>query len=264
MNLRKENDRKGLVGTVFIHIIIILLLLIWTMGDAKQMLDESDGSVQISFGDPLSGGTDAISESSSDANSQEQETPQDITEPTHSETQPDPTPTDATPTVTNDASETTVNATKKNTTTPQPTEQPKVNQQLVDALKKIGQGKKTGETDQNAGPGGNNKPGGDPNADNSGPGGQGKGGIGYNHTLKGFGVRGDAIQNDQQDFGSIQLKVYVNSSGRVEKVEYYGGTSASEHLIELSKRSVMSFKFIPNGTEKDLNVGIFTFNYAAQ
>ena len=61
MDLSHDHDRKGLVATILIHSIIFLLMLIWIMGEAKDM-EEPAGGVEVSFGDPAAGGATDISQ----------------------------------------------------------------------------------------------------------------------------------------------------------------------------------------------------------
>ena len=61
MDLSHDHDRKGLVATILIHSIIFLLMLIWIMGEAKDM-EEPAGGVEVSFGDPAAGGPSDVSQ----------------------------------------------------------------------------------------------------------------------------------------------------------------------------------------------------------
>jgi outer membrane biosynthesis protein TonB len=195
MNLAKEHDRKGLVATILIHLIVLLLLMMVIPEIKESMMDDA-GMVQVSFGELDGGGpenTNSVSE------------PQSNPEPTQQQSNPtpNPTPTPDNPVVTNDDAEAEVkNDAPKQTQKTQEEkevekEAPKVNDRLKDRLDALKNRQKTGDDNSSSGPG-KDGPKGDPNSDKSGPGGNdptgndntggGRYGSNINHSLFGFGI----------------------------------------------------------------------------
>lgn len=257
MNLQRENDRKGLVGTVFIHLILFLLLMIWTMGQANEMLEEQ-GGLEVSFGDPLEGGTDAISETS-DASSSE-------SQPESSN--PSETPVDSKddPVVTNNTAEAPEVKSKTTNEVEQPkeSERGKVDSRITDFLKNKDKNKNSGENNTSAGPNNTNKPGGDPNAQKPGPGGTNKGtsGSGVSWSLDGFVVSGiPTIVNEQQDFGTITAKICLDENGKIKYFNFEGGTSSSPHLRGITKDAIYKFAFKALGNQTSYNCGTISITF---
>lgn len=257
MQLTKENDRKGLVATIFIHVILFLLMLIWNIGRADEMLEAQQG-VEVSFGDPESGMTDNTSEVAESSESE----PQPSSSADEVEAPPTPDPS----VVTNDQ----VDAPEIKTAPSKPTpkveenmEPAKVNDALKSRLEKLKNQKSN--SDQNKSAGDKNKPGpgGDPNADKPGPGGTSTGnmGGGVGYSLQGFNAKGTPLENERQIFGKVIMKVELDQKGNVTSIRYDGGTTADPYLIELATKSIKQFQFVANGSEKGVNIGTFTFTY---
>lgn len=261
MDLHRENDRKGLVGTIFIHIIIFLLLLIMIVGDKNQMVEAKEG-VEVSFGELDAGGSDAISEvaESSDA----------AAEPESSPTETEATPTPDPPVVTNDqteAPEVKSSSTKKTTKSEETVTKPSIDSDLQKRLDALKNKKSNSENSSNAGDGPNKGPGGDPNADKSGPGGVSSGNLGggVGYSLEGFGATGTPLPNNSQNFGKLVMAVELNKNGQIVSIRpTAGSTTTDPFLIDLAERSIRQFIFSANGSEKAVNLGTFTFNYKAR
>lgn len=274
MDLSREHDRKGLVATILIHTILFLLLLIWTIGQAEDMLDTS-GGVQVSFGDPEAGGADQISEVSE---------AQTAPSPSSSESQPQQDiPTEDDPMVTNDQSEAPEVVSQPKQTNTKPTEevekpkeeeQPKVDSRLADRLKKLKGSKKTGDQDQSSGPGIKNGPKGNENSDqpglggnSSGPGGNWTSGDGFSiNGLGGFNVNSHpVITNESQEDGTVTLEICIDKYGKLTSTRLVGGTAASSsYLRDKSTRAVKQFVFSPNAGTKSGDCGRITFTYKLQ
>ena len=261
MDLQRENDRKGLVGTVFIHIILFLLLLIWTVGQANEMLEEQ-GAVEVSFGDPISGGEDATSEVAETS----------PTEPSESNPSPSQnTPQTNDPVVTNDqedAPEVNTSSNPKTTTeTEKKEEQAKVDPRIQKMLDKIKAEKEKKNSDQNsnAGEGKDDKPGGQETATQPGPGGanQGDNGSGMSWSLKGFAVADwPDIKNNSQDVGKVVVDICLDASGSINRISIGPGTTtSSKYLRDLSIQSVKQFKFKAKGGQTANNCGTITIIY---
>jgi outer membrane biosynthesis protein TonB len=262
MNLSKEHDRKGLVATIFIHTIIFLLMLVWVMAEADDMVDQA-GGVEVSFGEPDAGGPEDISQSA-----------EDMAESTPEPSPPVNTP-DADQMVTQDVedapevkatNQTTTDNTTKEPVQEKPKEQPKptIDKGLQDRLKKIGKGKKNSETTTSTGGGKKTGPLGDRDADQAGKGGKSTGTMGnFSFSLTGFTVsHAPTIKNESQDDGTVIIQVCLDHSGNIKSVNKVGGTSTSIYLKNLSINAVKKFKFQAIGDRSETNCGTISFNYA--
>ncbi|MCB0735030.1 MAG: hypothetical protein KDC76_10625 [Bacteroidetes bacterium] len=264
MNWSKEHDRKGLVGTVFIHLIIFLLMFIWLIGEAHNMQEEESG-IEVSFGDPLSGGPDDLSQVA-DAQESPADNQENTTAPQVSETTP--TPSNNTPVVTNQQSDAPEVNTQSKPTVTQPKEEDRgrVDSHVTDYLKNRN---KTKNSDQNteAGPGQKPGPGGNSTTNQPGPGGQNNGdnGSGVSWSLEGFVVSGvPNIQNRSQDFGTVVVKICLDQNGAIKYLNVEGGNTSSTYLKELTMESVRKFGFKALGSQTSYNCGTISITYQAK
>ena len=261
MDLSKEHDRKGLVATVLIHTIILLLMLIWVIGQAEDMIDDPAGGVEVSFGEPDNGGSSNRVET----------TPTETTPTPKSNPSPAVTPED--PVVTNDQSDApevetspTPQQTNPSTTTndepAQESSEPSISE-AQKALERFKNRKKTGDQNQSTGDG-KTGPKGQPTANTSGKGGKSSGTMGnFKYNLSGFGISSaPSIKNNSQDHGSVTIEVCLDKRGKIKSLRKTGGTSTSLYLKDLSINAVKQFEFFPIGSQAETNCGTITFNYA--
>jgi len=260
MDFSRENDRKGLVGTIFIHIILFLLLLIWTVGQAHDML-EDQGGVEVSFGDPISGGDDATSEVAETSPTQ----PEAESNPASSN---QPSPSDNDPVITNEQEDqpevnTSPSTSSPSTETETKPEQAKV-QEMLDKTQ-AEKDKKNSDQNKNTGNNKNDKPGGSTTTDKPGPGGtnQGANDAGMSWTLEGFSVADwPDIKNTSQDAGKVVVDICLDASGKITRIEIGQGTTTSSlYLRNLSKQSVSNFTFKAKGSQTTNNCGTITLVY---
>ena len=262
MNLSKEHDRKGLVATIFIHTIIFLLMLVWVMAEADDMVDQA-GGVEVSFGEPDAGGPEDVSQSA-------EETVQSNPEPSPPVNTPD-----ADEVVTQDVEDAPeVETTNQNTTpttttepvkkTPKEDPKPTIDPKLKDRLSQIGKGKKNSDKTTSSGSGTKSGPLGDRDADQAGKGGKSSGTMGnFSFSLTGFTVSSaPSIKNESQDDGTVIIQVCLDHSGNIKSVNKVGGTSTSIYLKNLSINAVKKFKFQAIGDHSETNCGTISFNYA--
>ncbi len=259
MDLTHDHDRKGMVATVLIHSIIFLLMLIWVMGEAKDM-EEPEGGVEVSFGDPNAGGPESISQVSTPQTSQPPPS-----NPSESKSETD------NPMVTNDdvdqpEVENTAKSTPKSQTTEpvkEPVKQePTISKEMQDALNRFKKNNSNKTTSTGDGP--KKGPKGKPTETKKGPGGQSTGlGNGVSYNLTGFGItqNGDII-NERKDDGSVTVEFCLDKSGnflpgsvRVKK------STGSQYLRELTLKSMNLFTFQPMGEQENSNCGTITINY---
>jgi hypothetical protein len=274
MNLAKEHDRKGLVATILIHLIVLLLLMMVIPEIKESMMDDA-GMVQVSFGELDGGGpenTNSVSE------------PQSNPEPTQQQSNPtpNPTPTPDNPVVTNDDAEAEVkNDAPKQTQKTQEEkevekEAPKVNDRLKDRLDALKNRQKTGDDNSSSGPG-KDGPKGDPNSDKSGPGGNdptgndntggGRYGSNINHSLFGFGIESaPKFQNPTNKRGYVTVELCVDGEGNVIPGSVKRSLKSKVTDTELVNFTIsqvrrMKFKKLGN-VASDRNCGSVTIKYS--
>jgi len=263
MDLSKEHDRKGLVATVLIHTIILLLMLIWVIGQAEDMIDDPAGGVEVSFGEPDNGGS---------ANRVET-TPTETTPTPKSNPSPAVTPED--PVVTNDQSDApevetspTPQQTNPSTTTndepAKESSEPSISE-AQKALERFKNRKKTGGQNQSTGDG-KDGPKGQPDARKPGKGGNSKGSHGgHDYDLDGFGVaKWPSVRNQSQEDGNVKVYLCINNRGEVIRNRVIGGTTTSTYLKNLSKDAVKKMTFSLTNTDKEMHCGTITFKYRLQ
>lgn len=256
MNLRKDNDRKGLAGTILVHAILILLMLVWGF-TGPDVRDEDEGGVLVSFGDPDAGGPETENAVAEQTEQMEESAPE---EPT-----PDPVED---PVITNDDATAPEMVEKKKpqpVTEPPEEKKPEVDRKMQEAIQKL----KNRNSDKNSSSGDGTKEGpkGDPNAPNSGPGGTGGGlkGSGFGVTLNGFNVSGNpVIENSSQDFGKVVLDFCVDKSGKIVEESIStgrGSTTNSQHLINLTKRGLRQLNISPKSGDVNGGCGSIEVSY---
>lgn len=256
MNLREDNDRKGLAGTILVHAIVILLMLLWGF-KGPDVQDEDEGGVLVSFGEIDAGGpeeTNAVAE-------QTEQTEESVPE------EPTIDPVDD-PVITNDDATAPEMVEKKQTkpvTEPPEEKKPEVDKKLQDAINKLKQ--RNSDKNSSSGDGTKEGPKGDPNAQTSGPGGVGGGlkGSGFGVTLNGFNVSGNpVIENSSQDFGKVVLDFCVDNKGRIIEESIStgrGSTSNSTHLINLTKRGLRQLNIAPKPGVENGGCGSIVVEY---
>ena len=261
MDLKKEHDRKGMVATILIHSIIFLLMLIWVMGEAKDM-EETAGGVEVSFGDPDAGGPSTTNQVT---NSEPVPTPPSNPSETDAPTD-NPVVTNETvdaPEMENSTKQTTTTKTTDPVTDPTESTQPSVSE-AQKAMERWKSKKANSETTTSSGDGTKTGPKGKPSETKTGPGGGSSGTMGnFNYNLSGFGIsEAPHIVNSSQDDGSVTVEVCLDQYGKIKSLRKTGGTSSSQYLKNLSIDAVRKFKFFPIGDQAATNCGTITFNYA--
>ncbi|MFT4522382.1 MAG: hypothetical protein ACI8ZN_001332 [Bacteroidia bacterium] len=263
MNLEKENDRKGLVATIFIHIIIVLLLLILLMPIKAKDKIEPPKVVMIDMGSSGErGGSSANDPQESESTSAPaQNNPID---------NPNPTQTNEPPVITSPQNNAPplptppTNDSKVDDKTPKPTLDPRI----AEMMRKAEVARKKREADEAAkkaaGAGGGDN-------DDNGPGkglgddnGKDKSGN-FSSNISGFGIGSvPSFSNEKQVFGSIVVHVCLDKNGRIkpESVAFYSGTTANTYLKDLTIENVKKMTFKSLGDiRSDHNCGTVTVNY---
>jgi hypothetical protein len=259
--LAHENDRKGLLGTILFHVLLILILLITGFGSVAP-LESDNGGVMVSFGEPDAGGGDVRPAASQ---------PEIASQPQSSD------PNESVITSDDDAPEVvkqekTPNKTKTKTTeTTKPNEEVEKQASIDPRLKAILDKLKRDSENGGNGIGEGEKPGdkGRPDGQEGGdPDGTGKGnlGNGISYTLRGFDVSGSPnIKNNTQKTGTVVVEVCVNRQGKIVSTKLgRGSTTTDSYLIELSEKAVKELNIKPVGSVTDTNCGTVTIKYERQ
>lgn len=256
--LSKENDRKGLLGTVLFHVLLFLVMLITGFGTADP-IDTDNGGVTVSFGEPDEGGDD-----NRPAASQAESTPPPASSSEESvETTEDEAPEVTTSPVPKPKTETKPNNETKPTEPTQETK-PSIDPRLKAQLEKMKKAKEAG-----GGEGDGPKPGTEGRSDGSedgDPDGTGKGtlGNGISYNLKGFKVSNmPEIKNEKQSFGTVVVKLCVNKSGKIVSTSFgRESTTSDSYLYQISERAVRQLTIKPAGSNiTDTNCGTITITF---
>lgn len=255
--LSRDNDRKGLLGTILFHVMLFLILLITGFGNVEP-IDTDNGGVTVSFGEPDEGGDD-----SRPAASESESTPPPASSSEESlETTEEEAPEVVTSPVPKPKTET-----KPNTET-KPTEEetkPSIDPRMKAAIEKMRKAREAG-----GGQGDGPKPGteGQPDgSENGDPDGTGKGtlGNGISYNLKGFQVANmPEIKNEKQSFGTVVVKLCVNKSGKIVSTSFgRESTTTDSYLYEISERAVRQLTIKPVGAGiTDTNCGTITITFS--
>lgn len=254
--LSRENDRKGLLGTILFHVMLFLVLLI-TGFSSVDPIDTDNGGVTVSFGEPDEGGDD-----NRPAASEAESTPP----PASSSEESVETTEDDAPEVTTSPTPKPKTETKPNTET-KPSEKetkPSIDPRLKAQLEKMRKAKEAG-----GGEGDGPKPGteGQPDGTEDGePDGVGKGtlGNGISYNLKGFKVTNmPKIENEKQSFGTVVVKLCVDRNGKIVSTTFgRESTTSDTYLYQISERAVRQLTIKPAGSGiTDTNCGTISITF---
>lgn len=252
MNLRNENDRRGLLGTILVHSLLILLFIISAFAP-KPVEDEEDGGVEVSIGEPDYGG------------------PDEMPAPTEEQSEPESSPEeDENPVLSQDEEAPEVKQAKKKAKpkVTKPTETPKteenkpqertVNQRATFKKKTGSQGQGDGTKTGNQGqPDGSET--GKPDGTGTGTSGGGK------FSLTGRSAVSQAKPNpDRSANGQVVVQIWVDSRGYVTKAQagYRGTTITDSYFKRISEEAALRWKFSPRSDGEGEQIGTITFAYS--
>lgn len=251
MDLRNENDRKGLIGTIMVHSLLILLFLISAFAPSP-VDDEEDGGVEVSIGEPDYGGPDEMP-----ATAEEQTQPESSPE---QEENPVLSQDEEAPEVKQSVKKTTPKVTTPSETPK--TEENKPQERAVNQRATFK--KKTGSAGQGDGTKTGNQ--GRPDGSESGkPDGTGTGISGNGKwSLSGRSAKSTAIPNpDRSIEGTVVVKIWVDKDGNVTKAEagLRGTTITDSYFKRISEQAAMKWKFSPRNDGDEVQTGSITFKY---
>lgn len=252
MDLRNENDRRGLIGTILVHSLLILLFIISAFAPSP-VDDEEDGGVEVSIGEPDYGGPDEMP-ATAEAQTQPESSPEQEENPVLSQDEEAP-----------EVKQSVKKTTPKVTT---PTETPKteenkpqertVNQRATFKKKTGSQGQGDGTQSGNQG-----RPDGSESGKPDGTG-SGKSGSG-NWSLSGRSAMSQAKPNpDRSIDATVVVKIWVDKDGTVTKAEagLRGTTTTDSYFKRISEQAALKWKFSPRKDGDDVQIGSITFVYS--
>lgn len=261
-----KDRRKGLIGSLVFHGILLLLFLFVGL---KYLEPKPEEGIVINFGNSETGmGNEADGAQTT------------VSEPTPKETSSEPveTPNEVqTPVQTQDVVEAPPIETKKSNKPkteekpqePEP-EKPKPSSELEKMLQSVKSSKAGGEGEKE-GPGDQGDPSGDPNSQNRSGGGGGAGGGG-NYLLGGR----QALNKPKPEYpcpdeGRVVVKIYVDQNGKVTNAiageRIPGGaatTTASGCLFDKAKAAALRTTWQPDAEAPNPQIGYIIYNFQKQ
>jgi hypothetical protein len=240
---QQQNDRRtGAVGTIVLHVIMVLLFLFFGLQQPDPLPEEigielafedagglSGGDPDPNPGNPQESATPVTAPSEPEQVATEDDSPVEVPKPVKPQPKPTPKPE-----------------------TPKP---PKPNPNAL-----FTPSTNPGSTPSDGPPGGNNAPG-----DKPGGGGIGSfSGKGFNGRLEGRGfMKGPNISEKPTEGGKVALDIFVDRSGKVTRVTFNldRSTTTSQVLFNLAKKAALqcTFSAKPDGPAEQKGEMTFVF-----
>lgn len=246
--IRDKNSRSGLIGTILVHLLLLLMFLSFGMS-YQDPAPENPGAMMINFGTSEEGSGDIESEES--ASSQ----PENVT------------PTENTNTSSAEEQVLTQNNTEapviksSETQAEEAVQEQSASQSLLDALNAANNANSNSE-DGNQGdsgnPGNQGDPKGDPNAHGTSPSGSS---IGYSLGNGRGKVSFKKPENPTQKDGTVVVDIWVNRSGEVTKAKAgaRGSTTTNPILEKKAEEAAYAAKFKSDNNAPFEQKGTMTF-----
>jgi len=272
--VNKKSNRAGVMGTLFVHG-ILLLILIWIKLMAPVPPPEEEG-ILINFGSSDQGMGDVQPINPTNNTSETESNANELTEPEVSK----PDPVKPQPNLTQSVEDAPKIVKEKPTPkpvenpkpTPKPIEQPKKPEEPKPDPRALYPGKKNNPSTGTPGgegitgkPGDQGSPDGDPNSKNYT--GTGKGDSGISFDLAGRSLtRKPTISDDSQEFGKVVIEVIVDKDGNVLTVNgpARGSTSQALVLVNKAKQAAREAKFSRSASGVEEQRGTITFVFKAK
>jgi len=274
INLSRLEDKKALIGTITVYLLLFLLLFLMSMFNActEVSADEiNSGGVAVSIGNPDDGGPDnsaAEEEVSSPPQPQEYTPENQLTSDVN----------EAPPVVKQEPKTETKPQQKTKPTDKTPQTKPTVKPP------KINIGKNKGNDTEGKGKGGSSQSGGykgKPDGIGSSPDGEGKGtmgqgtgdgpslGPGVSGGIGGFSAKITIPEGGVQENGVVRLRGCVNEFGQVTDVKHapkrgQAGTTSNRDLISRATYSVKKSSFKNISGSSGINCGFITYTFKLQ
>jgi TonB family protein len=243
--IQDKNSRKGVIGTVLFHLLLLLLFVQFGMG-YQDPPEENQGAMLIDFGNAGGGSSsasssDSESESSSDNNSSESaEASSSSQENANTQT---------------DVETVEMNASQNNNSETQESVSENLNEAL-EALNNANNNSNNSNSNSNSNNSSNSNGDGNTNGDNTGP----SNGIGF--SLGGRGkVSFKKPENPTQEDGTVVVDIWVNRDGKVIKAKpgARGSTTTNPILQKKAEEAAYKAKFKKDPNAPFEQKGTMTF-----
>jgi outer membrane biosynthesis protein TonB len=251
MHLKKDSDRKGLVGTILVHSLLILLLIISSFSPDNE-LELEEGGVEVSLGEPDYGGPDNSPAETAENTPQPESSPETYEDPVLSQDEEAPE----------------VQASPKPNPNSRPSESKPV-EESKPAERKPDQRSMFPGNRNSRGQGKGEKPGNEGRPDGSmdgKPDGSGTGTTGNgNYSLAGRAPVSTAKPNPSKSVkGNVVVYITVDSRGKVIKAQAgaRGTTIADKYFWRISEQAALEWKFDSRKNGSDDQFGTITFEYS--
>lgn len=246
--IQDKNSRKGVIGTVLFHMLLLLLFVQFGMG-YQDPPEENQGAMLIDFGNAGGGSSSASSDSQESESSSNESSAAESSE-TSSSSQENVNTQTETETVDLNASQ------NNNTTEPQETVSENLNEALNALNNANNNSNNSNNNNGNSNNNNNSNGNGNTSGDNTGP----SSGIGF--SLGGRGkVSFKKPENPTQEDGTVVVDIWVNRDGKVIKAKpgARGSTTTNPILQKKAEEAAYKAKFKKDPNAPFEQKGTMTF-----
>ena len=247
--LQDKNSRSGLIGTILVHLLLLLMFLSFGM-TYQDPPEPNEGSMMINFGTSDDGSGEVEAEEVSSLPS-ENVTPSENTSASSAEEA----------VITQESTEAPVVNSSEEQIEETVQEEQSASQSLLDALNRANDAKPNAE-DGNEGDSGSSGNQGDPDGDPNSHGQSNVPGKGIGYKLGGRGsVSFKKPENPTQKDGTVVVEIWVNKSGAVTKAKAgaRGSTTTNPILQKQAEEAAFKAKFKPDSNAPFEQKGTMTF-----
>jgi len=256
--IQDSNKRKGLIGTVVFHALLLLLFMFFGLQQPDPPLEEEGAMIELGWTD--SGSGDVESEVIAPEQEIQDVAPTETVEEAAEEVVEEEVATQEESPV---STPETVEQEVVQETTPEPEPDPQPSQELQDAMSNVFNRPTGGGSEGEDGDG----PGNIGRRDVFPAGRGGMGGSGNNWELAGRGYEGGATVTDKpREEGKVVLNIYVNREGKVTRTtpNLMESNTTSQHLFSLAKKAAMKARFSQSAGAAVEQKGKMTFFFVLE
>lgn len=246
--LQDKNSRSGLIGTILVHLLLLLMFLSFGM-TYQDPPEPNEGSMMINFGTSDEGSGEVEAEEAASSTS-ENVTPSENNNASAAEEQ----------VLTQNNTEAPVVNSSETQTDETVQEEQVASQNLLNALNAANNANST--EDGNQGDSGNPGNQGDPNGDPNSNGNSNVAGDGIGYSLGGRGkVSFKKPENPTQKDGTVVVDIWVNRAGKVTKAKAgaRGSTTTNPILQKQAEEAAFKAKFKSDNNAPFEQKGTMTF-----
>ncbi|NNF02312.1 MAG: TonB family protein [Bacteroidia bacterium] len=267
MEGKEENKKKGIMGTVGVH--ILLLLAFFLMKLYAPAMEDEQGGILISFGDTEAGMGDVQTESETTTEEIQEASDEELSEPQESQ----PEEAEAEPELTQDIEEAPVvkkEEPRKETPVKKEEEKPKEEVKVPEKpkvnTKALYPGSKNNQQSSGSGQGNTNtkgdqgSPDGSTNSTSATGSGKGDSGVSFNLSGRSM-VQSPKIDDRSQETGKVVIDITVDKYGNVNNASGpgRGSTTTSANLYKKAREAALRAKFNPSPSGVEEQKGTITF-----